>query len=93
MKALVDRCYSLVTDFHKPGHTSLMRGKRIGLLVTGGGTYEENVEGLFTAFNRIADFLLAKKSGELYIGGCRMPAELPESVRDEALALARSLVS
>jgi len=92
IKALIDRCYSLVTDYHRPGHNSLLRGKRIGLLVTGGGPYEENAEGLFTAFNRIADFLLAKKSAELYIGGCTAPAELSESVRDEALALARSLV-
>jgi multimeric flavodoxin WrbA len=93
MKALIDRCYSLTTDYHRPSHTSLMRGMRIGLLVTGGGPYENNVEGLFTAFNRIADFLLAKKSGELYIGGCTAPAELSESVRDKALTLARSLVS
>ena len=93
IKALVDRCYSLVTGYHTPDHTSLMRRKRIGLLVTGGGPSENNTEGLFTAFNRIADFLLAKKSGELYIGGCTTPDELSESVRDEALALARSLVS
>lgn len=92
MKALIDRCYSLATDYHRPGHTSLMRGKRIGLLVTGGGPYENNVEGLFTAFNRITEFLLAEKSGELYIGGCTAPDELPESTREEALALARSLV-
>jgi multimeric flavodoxin WrbA len=35
IKAIIDRGYSLVTNYHKPGHTSLMRGKRIGLLVTG----------------------------------------------------------
>ena len=93
LKALIDRCYSLVTDYHTPDHTSLMRGKRIGLLVTGGGPSENNTEGLFTAFNRISDFLLTKKSGELYIGGCTEPAELSGGVKEEALALARSLVS
>ena len=92
IKALIDRCYSLVTDYHTPDHTSLMREKRIGLLVTGGGPSENNTEGLFTAFNRIADFLLAKKSGELYIGGCTVPDELSESVKEEAITLARSLV-
>ncbi len=93
MKALIDRCYALTTNYHRQDHTSLMRGKRIGLLVTGGGPYENNVEGLFTAFHRIAKFLLAENSGELYIGGCTVSAELSESARDEALALARSLVS
>ena len=93
IKALIDRCYSLVTNYHKPGHTSLIRGRRIGLLVTGADAYEGNADGMFTAFNRIADFLLTEKSGELYIGSCSIPSELPESVKNEAFALARSLVS
>jgi len=92
IKALIDRGYSLVTNYHKPGHTSLMEGKRIGLLVTGADAYEENAEGLFTAFDRIVDFLLAKKSGELYVGECSVPAELSEAVKNNALELARSLV-
>ena len=92
IKVLIDRCYSLVTNYHKPGHTSLMQGKRIGLLVTGADAYEENAEGLFTTFDRIVDFLLAKKSGELYVGECGAPAELSEEVKNKALELARSLV-
>jgi len=91
-KALIDRGYSLVTNYHKPGHTSLMEGKRIGLLVTGADDYEENAEGLFTAFGRIVDFLLARKSGELYVGECGVPAELPEEVKNKAFELARNLV-
>jgi multimeric flavodoxin WrbA len=92
IKALIDRCYSLVTNYHKPGHTSLMEGKRIGLLVTGADSYEHNAEGMFTAFDRIVDFLLARKSGELYVGECGIPDELSEEVKDKALELARSLV-
>ncbi len=92
IKALIDRGYALVTNYHKPGHTSLMKGKRIGLLVTGADPYEENAEGLFTAFDRIADFLLAVKSGALYVGECSVPNELPEAVKNEAVALAQSLV-
>jgi len=92
IKALIDRGYSLVTNYHKPGHTSLMKGKRIGLLVTGADPYAQNAEGMFTAFDRIVDFLLARKSGELYVGECNVPAELSEEVKDKALELARSLV-
>ena len=92
IKALIDRGYSLVTNYHKPGHTSLMEGKRIGLLVTGADPYEQNAEGMFTAFDRIVDFLLARKSGELYVGECNVPAELSEKVKDNAIELARSLV-
>jgi multimeric flavodoxin WrbA len=92
IKALIDRGYSLVTNYHKPGHTSLMEGKRIGLLVTGADAYENNAEGMFTAFDRIVDFLLARKSGELYVGDCSVPAELPQEVKKKAIELSRSMV-
>ena len=92
IKALIDRGYSLVTNYHKPGHTSLLKGKRIGLLVTGADAYEDNAEGMFIAFDRIVDFFLAKKSGELYVGDCSVPADLSEKVKERALELARSLV-
>jgi multimeric flavodoxin WrbA len=92
IKALIDRGYSLVTNYHKPGHTSLMRGKRIGLLITGADAYEDNAEGIFTAFDRIVDFMLARKTGELYVGECSVPAEIPEEVKNQAIELARSLV-
>lgn len=92
MKALIDRGYSLVTNYHKPGWTSLLEGKRIGLLVTGADPYEENAEGMFTSFDRVVDYYLAIKSGELYVGECDTPAGLSEEVRDNALELARSMV-
>ena len=92
IKALIDRGYALVTNYHLPDQTSLMKGKRVGLLATGGGPFENNAEGMFTAFDRIVGFLMAKKAGELYVGGCSVPAELPADVKDKAVELARSLV-
>ena len=92
IKALIDRGYALVTNYHKPGHTSLMEGRRIGLLVTGADAYEDNAEGMFTAFDRIVDFLLARKSGELYVGECSGPADLSPDIKNKAIALSRALV-
>ena len=92
IKALIDRNYSFVTNYHKPGHTSLMKGKRIGLLVTGADAYEDNAEGIFTAFDRIVDFMLARKCGELYVGECGAPTDIPEEFKNQALELARSMV-
>jgi hypothetical protein len=69
-----------------------MQGKHIGLLVTGAGAYEDNAEGMFTAFDRMVDYYLAKKSGELCVGECSIPADLPEEVKNKALELSRSLV-
>jgi multimeric flavodoxin WrbA len=93
IKALIDRTYSLVTNYHKPGHTSLMKGKRIGLLVTGADDFEDNAEGIFTAFDRFSEYLLTEKSGELYVGGCSEPSELQEDFKNRASELAQSLVS
>ena len=92
IKALIDRSYSLVTNYHKPGWTSLLAGKRIGLLVTGEVSYENNAEGMFTTFDRLVHYYSARKSGELYVGGCGIRPGLPEGVKDKALELARSLV-
>jgi len=92
IKALIDRGYSLVTNYHKPGHTSLLKGKRIGLLVTGADPYEDNAEGMFAAFDRVVEYYLARKSGELYVGECSVPAALPQEVKHNAFQLARSLV-
>ena len=93
IKALIDRGYALVTNYHQPNQTSLMKGKRIGLLATGAGSYEQNAEGMVAAFDRMVGFLMAEKAGELYVGGCTVPAELPDDVRERAKALAKSLVA
>ena len=92
LKALIDRGFSLVTNYHRPGHTSLMAGKRIGMLATGAGTYENNVEGLTSAFDRLAGYFMASKADELYVGGCSDPSKLPETVKNQAQDLAKSLV-
>jgi len=93
IKALIDRGYALVTNYHQPNQTSLMKGKRVGLLATGGGSFENNAEAMFTAFDRIVGFLMAEKAGELYIGACTVPDKMPADVKDKAVELARSLVS
>ena len=92
IKALIDRGYALVTNYHKPNQTSLMKGRRVGLLVTGADEYENNAEAMFTAFDRIVGFLMAEKVGELYVGNCNTPADLSDGVREKAKDLARSLV-
>jgi hypothetical protein len=63
----------------------------MGLLVTGGGAYAQNAEGMFQALDRIVDFFLAEKHGELYVGGCSVPAELTKDIKEKARTLAHSL--
>ena len=92
MKALIDRGYALVTNYNKPEWTSLMEGTRMGLLVTGEVQYVQNAEDMFAAFDRLVGYYLAKKSGELYVGGCGIRPGLPKGVKGTSLELARSMV-
>ena len=92
VKALMDRSWSLVTGFHTPQHASLVEGKKQALLVTGGGSYDNNVEPLFTAFDRLQKFYKGIPAGELFIGGCGGDGTLPEDAEERAIAFARTLV-
>lgn len=89
MKALIDRSYALVTNYQRPEHNSLLKGIRVGLLVTGGDSYEDNAEEMFKVHGRFVDFLCAEQAGELYVGDWVESAGLGVDVQ----RLAESLVS
>ena len=91
-KALMDRSWSLVTGYHTPEHASLIEGKKLGLLVTGGGTYENNVEPLFTAFDRLLKFYKSDNAGELFIGKCTIDGNRPEDAMEKALNFTKGLL-
>lgn len=93
IKTLIDRSNAFVTQCFKPGHTSLLQGKRVGLLATGADSFENNAEGVFTAFDRFTHFLQAKNTGTLYVGNCLIPSDLPNKIPERARILAHSLVS
>ncbi len=93
LKTIIDRTYSLYTDYHQPGHASLVDGQRQALLATGGGGYDNNAEATFTAFGRLQNPHKAINAGELFIGGCTTPAEMDETVRNQAIEFARQITS
>jgi multimeric flavodoxin WrbA len=92
VKALIDRSWSLVNNYHQPDHSSLVEGKRQALLVTGGGPYDNNVEPLFTAFDRLQTFYKSVNAGELFIGQCTIDGNMPEDAKDKAVSFARGLI-
>lgn len=93
IKAVIDRTYSLYTNYHQPGHASLVAGQRQALLVTGAGPYEDNAEGVFEAFRRMQKPHKAINAGELYVGACTTPDKLGESVQQQAVDFARKIVA
>lgn len=91
LKTLLDRCYSL----KKPGEDggfSLVAGKRIALLVTSAGPYENNADALEMPFERIAKFTQTEIAGTLFLTGCSTPEELGEDKRRQAEGFAARIV-
>jgi multimeric flavodoxin WrbA len=93
LKAVIDRTYSLYTNYHQPGHASLVEGQRQALLVTGAGPWENNAEAAFTAFSRIQNPHKAINAGELFIGNCTNPGDMDESIQNKASKFAQKIVA
>jgi multimeric flavodoxin WrbA len=91
LKAVIDRTYSLYTQYHQPDHASLVEGQRQALLMTGGGPWDNNAEAAFTAFSRVQNPHKAVNAGELFVGNCTTPADLGEDVKSRAVEFARKL--
>ncbi len=93
LKTVIDRTYSLYTNYHKPGHASLVEGQLQALLVTGAGPWDNNAEAAFTAFSRIQKPHKAINAGELYIGNCTTPKDMGKDIKEQAIEFARKIFS
>lgn len=93
LKAVIDRTYSLYTQYHQPDHASLVKGQRQALLVTGGGGWDNNAEETFKAFSRLQKPHMSVHPTELYVGGCTTPDKLDGIVKDQAIEFAQTMVS
>lgn len=93
LKAVIDRSYSLYTQYHQPDHTSLVEGQRQAILITGGGPFENNAQETFTAFSRLQNPHKAVHAGELFVGRCTTPANMDASVKQQAVEFAQNLVA
>jgi multimeric flavodoxin WrbA len=92
MKALVDRMYCLVDDFHdNPDYASRLEGKPLALLVTSGGGDEGNADLLIQAFGNMVRFLKARDAGHLHVPFCTGPDSLGEEARRKASEFAERL--
>ena len=89
LKSVIDRTYSLYTT--APEHISLVEGQRQGLLMTGGGPFENNAQEAFTAFGRMQKYHKSINAAELFVGGCSTPDKLDDSVKEQAYEFARKL--
>ena len=93
LKSIIDRSWSLVTNYNQPNHKSLIEGKRQAMLVTGGGEYDNNAEPTFFAFGKLIKFYKGINIGELFLGSCKTPETMDEKKKEKAIEFARKTVT
>lgn len=93
MKAFIDRHTSLVTGYGTDRWTSLMEGKRTGVVVTCEEGIENNADLLLETFTRLSDYLKCADLGSLVIPFVSTPEALGEPARAQAIAFAEQLSS
>ncbi len=93
LKSIIDRSWSLVTNYHMPNHASLIEGKRQAMLVTGGGGFDNNAEPTFFAFDKLIKFYKGIKIGELFLGACKAPETMDAEKKKQAIEFAHKIVA
>lgn len=93
-KALLDRLYCTVSDYdNNPEYSSLLEGKRFGLLATCGGPEEGNAELMLRSFYALVHFLRGNPAGHLLYPFFKTPEELTVQERGRATEFALRLIA
>jgi len=93
LKALLDRSVCLVSEFGQVGHASVIEGRRIGLVATGEGPIERNLDLLVGPFELLCDYWKARDAGHLLVPGCTRPEDMDSDVQTRARQFAQSLAT
>jgi len=92
MKALVDRQNCLVKAYGTPDCVALLRGKRTALLVTCGGSVEDNADLIQEAFVRESQFQQMKVVGTYVVPNCTTPDALGGKADETAQQMATDII-
>lgn len=93
LKTVIDRMFSLYSNAHGPDHSSLLSGRKLALVMTGGGRWDNNAECAFIAFKRMMPYLKTSLGGELFVGQCSTPDQLDPAVRQQVMEFVRTLAA
>ena len=86
-KALIDRMFCLATGYGTPDYQSLLKGKRVALLVTCGGPVAENADLIKVVFSRMSNYVQCKVVGHYVVPFCTTP----DAIGSEAAAIVKKM--
>jgi multimeric flavodoxin WrbA len=89
MKAFLDRHFCLAKGYGRPEYTTLLKGKRVALLVTCGGPVVNNADVIQVIFERFSDYLGCKIVGKYVVPFCTAP----DAIGSEAMETVKKMAS
>ena len=92
IKGLIDRMFCMM-DFEGERHDApRLRGKRMALLLTGGGVEANNADLVIAGFQQLVQWLKGRMAGHCFVGGCTKPEAIGEETKARAVAFAKRLI-
>ena len=92
IKALIDRMFCMMDFAARRPHVPRLHGKRMALLLTGGGAETNNADLVLAGFQQLVEWLLGRMAGYWFLGGCTKPAEIGAETQAHAVAFAKRLI-
>jgi multimeric flavodoxin WrbA len=91
LKGLLDRMFCLMDLAGEQPAAPWRRGKRMGLLLTGGGDEADNGELVTRGFLQLVEWVKGQMTGHWFLGGCTEPAAIGQDVKIRAVEFAELL--
>ena len=92
IKGLIDRMYCMMDFYGERPDAPRLHGKRMALLLTGGGEEVNNADLVIAGFENLVKWLNGRMAGHWFVGGCTKPEEIGEDVQGAAVAFAKRLI-
>jgi multimeric flavodoxin WrbA len=91
IKALIDRLFCMMDFDGERADVPRLCGKRMALLLTGGGEEADNGNLVVRGFEQLVEWLKARPAGHWFVGGCTEPGAISADLKARAAEFARAV--
>ena len=91
IKGLLDRMYCMMDFDGERPNAPRLHGKRMALLLTGGGEEANNADLVIPGFQNLVKWLNGRMAGDWFVGGCTKPEAMGKDVQAQAVKFAKTL--
>jgi multimeric flavodoxin WrbA len=92
IKGLIDRMYCMMDFEGERLDGPRLRGKRMALLLTGGGGQADNADLVIAGFQKLVTCVNGQMAGHWFVGGCTKPEAIGQDVKARAAAFAKRII-